>query len=84
MMFVTNHQANNGFEKTPVVVKYALKDIDTFLKELNYQITFTVSEGFNTLTDRIKIDLEGEFLVKPPFSFFVMENETVNGMETET
>lgn len=59
MMFITNEQAVVAVEKTPILIRSSLKNIETFLKDIHHQIIFTVFEGFNTLHDRIKIDLEG-------------------------
>lgn len=59
MMFVTNEQASSAIDQTPMLIRSSLKDVETFLKDIHHQVTFTVHEGFNALVDRIKIDLEG-------------------------
>lgn len=58
-MFVTNEQASSALDKTPLLIRSALKDTETFLKDVHHQVIFTIYEGLNTVSDRIKIDLEG-------------------------
>lgn len=60
MMFVTNQKVSNGLERATVTVRYALEDSDTYLNELNNQITESVQKGFDSVTGKIKTDLEGK------------------------
>lgn len=62
MMFVTNEQASSAIEQTPMLIRSSLKDVETFLKDTHHQVIFTVHEGFNTMLDRVKIDLEGTYI----------------------
>lgn len=67
MMFVTNHQTSSGFDKAAVVIKSSLSDAEMFIHDINHQMTFTITEGLNSLIDRVKIDLESNLI-----SYFCM------------
>lgn len=62
MMFVSNGQTSSAIERTPMLIRASLKDVETFLKNVHHQVIFTVYEGLNALVDRIKIDLEGKLI----------------------
>uniref|UniRef100_A0A336K270 CSON005264 protein n=1 Tax=Culicoides sonorensis TaxID=179676 RepID=A0A336K270_CULSO len=75
IMFVTNEQASAAIEKTPILIRSALKDLESFLKDIHHQVIFTIFEGLNTVSDRIKIDLEDiDKLLADPIQHKLLED----------
>lgn len=58
-MIITNEQISTAVDKTPDVVRASLKDIEAFLKDSHKQILFSVHEGMNTVSERLRLDFEG-------------------------
>lgn len=61
-MIVTNEEISTAVEKTPDVLRASLKDIEAFLKDAHKQILFSVHEGMNTVSDRLRLDFEGNIM----------------------
>lgn len=62
-MIVTNEQISIAIKETPDVIRASLKDLETFLKDSHKQILFSVHEGMNTVSDRLRLDFEGFELI---------------------
>lgn len=58
-MIITNEQISTAIEKTPDVLRASLKDVEAFLKDSHKQILFSVHEGMNTVSERLRLDFEG-------------------------
>lgn len=58
-MLVTNEQISTAIQKTPDVIRASLKDVEAFLKDSHKQILFSVHEGMNTVSERVRLDFEG-------------------------
>ncbi|XP_063709538.1 prominin-1 isoform X2 [Culicoides brevitarsis] len=81
IMFVTNEQASSAIDKTPLLIRSALKDSETFLKDIHHQAIFTIYEGLNTVNDRIKIDLEDiDKLLGDPIQHKLLEDTDLDGI----
>ncbi|XP_037024841.1 prominin-1-A [Bradysia coprophila] len=57
-MIITNEEISAAVDKTPDVLRASLKDIEAFLKDSHKQILFSVHEGMNTVSDRLRLDFE--------------------------
>lgn len=57
-ILVTNEQISSAIDKTPSVIRSSFNDIELFLRNSNHQIIFTLNDGLNIATDRVKFDLE--------------------------
>jgi hypothetical protein len=60
VMFITNEQISSAINQSPIVVRSALKDVETFLKDAHQQVTHTMNDGINSATERIQHNLEGQ------------------------
>lgn len=63
-MFIVNEQVAKSIEKTPNIIKSALKDTEFFLKSSNNRFQVEIFEHFDRTREKIKIDLEGEYLLQ--------------------
>lgn len=63
-MFITNELVLSAITKTPNVVKSSLKDIELFSRDAHNQIVDNVNDGINQAIERIRYDLESNYLHK--------------------
>lgn len=61
-MFIVNEQAYTSINRTPTVIKSALKDIEFFIQSTQHQLQSDIFGNFDETTERMKTDLEGEFV----------------------
>lgn len=61
-MFIVNEQAYTSINRTPTVIKSALKDIEFFIQSTQHQLQSDIFGSFDETTERMKTDLEGEFV----------------------
>lgn len=61
-MFITNELIRSSISNTPNIVQSSLLDIETFSKDAHKEIISTINEGMTTATERIKYDLESEYM----------------------
>lgn len=58
-MFIVNEQIYSSINRTPTVVKSALKDVEFFIQSTDNQLQSDIFNNFDEATERIKMDLEG-------------------------
>lgn len=63
-MFIVNEKISMAIEDVPKVFKSALTDTEYFIKSSNHRVQAEVFEQFDETREKIKIDLEGEKLLK--------------------
>lgn len=69
-MFITNELVLSAITKTPNVVKSSLKDIELFSRDAHNQIVDNVNDGINQAIERIRYDLESNYLFIFIYLFF--------------
>jgi Prominin len=57
-MFITNQHISSAIDQSPIVVRSSLKDVETFLKDANEQVTHTMTDGIHSATERIQHNLD--------------------------
>ncbi|KAJ6647515.1 Prominin-1 [Pseudolycoriella hygida] len=57
-MVITNEQISTAVDQTPDVIRASIKDMESFLKDSHKQILFSVHEGINTVSERLRLDFE--------------------------
>lgn len=62
-MFIINEQISSSIQQSPNVIRASLKDTEVFVKNAHRQIQLSVFDRFSTANEKIKMDLEGEFLL---------------------
>lgn len=68
-MIITNEQISTAIQKTPDVIRASLKDVEAFMKDSHKQILFSVHEGMNTVSERVRLDFEGITRLTAVFSY---------------
>lgn len=63
-MFIVNEQISISIDETPNVIKSALKDTEFFIKSSNHRLQSEIFEHFDRTREKIKIDLEGDNLLR--------------------
>ena len=63
-MFIVNEQIARSIDRTPNIIKSALKDTEFFLKSSNHELQVEIFENFDRTREKIKLDLEGEVVSK--------------------
>jgi hypothetical protein len=59
-MFVTNEQISRAVDQTPNVVRAALNDVTTFLRNSHNQLRFVITKSLDHSADAISNDLDSE------------------------